>query len=275
MSELVERLINNGNIFDAYLVIKNYLSKDMANKEVFKEYIDLAMEIVSYNILYEERLEYLQDANTALEMFSESVEMDEDSLILIKDTRSRINKAYTEIINSQSEYNEKKKREIQEANNKLMKELNNLYSELVISKGQEGFDEILSKVSDIDSKVNKEELSSTQQKSYEKLTKSFSQAISSKMEELNRLSLMEYNKKAIRSLDEVFKIFTNDEKKKMYKSESTLKNLMVSKFFVYDTSKLFNESLVFYNHVYSLVFQAVDNNLKYKLTEWAVNTSKV
>ena len=86
---------------------------------------------------------------------------------------------------------------------------------------------------------------------------------------------MEYNKKAIRSLDEVFKIFTNDEKKKMYKSESTLKNLMVSKFFVYDTSKLFNESLVFYNHVYSLVFQAVDNNLKYKLTEWAVNTSKV
>lgn len=275
MSELVERLKNNGNIFDAYLVMKNYLSKDMANKEVFKEYIDLAMEIVSYNILYEERLEYLQDANTALEMFSESVEMDEDSLILIKDTRSGINKAYTEIINSQSEYNEKKKREIQEANNKLMKELNNLYSELVISKSQEGFDEILSKVSDIDSKVNKEELSSTQQKSYEKLTKSFSQAISSKMEELNRLSLMEYNKKAIRSLDEVFKIFTNDEKKKMYKSESTLKNLMVSKFFVYDTSKLFNESLVFYNHVYSLVFQAVDNNLKYKLTEWAVNTSKV
>ena len=275
MSELVERLKNNGNIFDAYLVMKNYLSKDMANKEVFKEYIDLAMEIVSYNILYEERLEYLQDANTALEMFSESVEMDEDSLILIKDTRSGINKAYTEIINSQSEYNEKKKREIQEANNKLMKELNNLYSELVISKSQEGFDEILSKVSDIDSKVNKEELSSTQQKSYEKLTKSFSQAISSKNKELNKLSLIEYNKKAIRSLDEVFKIFTNDEKKKMYKSESTLKNLMVSKFFVYDTSKLFNESLVFYNHVYSLVFQAVDNNLKYKLTEWAVNTSKV
>ena len=60
-----------------------------------------------------------------------------------------------------------------------------------------------------------------------------------------------------------------------YKDESTLKALMTTKFFAFDTSKLFNESLVFYNHVYSLVFQEASDHLKYKLTEWALNTVKL
>ena len=275
MIEYVEKLKEEGNPFDAYIVIKNYLSKDIGNKDIFKQYIDLALELASYNILFEERLEYIQDANTALSMFSESVDMDEEALILIKETKERINEAYSEIVKAQSEYNDRKKREIQDKNNTLMKSLNDLYSELLNTKEQNAFDDTLSRVSDVDMKLDKGAFSATQERSYEKLTKSFSEAISRKMEELNRLSLLEYNKKAIKSFDEVFKIFTNDEKKKMYKSESTLKNLMTSKFFSYDTSKLFNESLVFYNHVYSLVFQEVDNRMKYRLTEWAVNTSKV
>ena len=275
MIEYVEKLKEEGNPFDAYIVIKNYLSKDIGNKDIFKQYIDLALELASYNILFEERLEYIQDANTALSMFSESVDMDEEALILIKETRERINETYSEIVKAQAEYNDRKKREIQDKNNTLMKSLNDLYTELLNTKEQNTFDDTLSRISDIDMKLDKEAFSATQERSYEKLTKSFSEAISRKMEELNKLSLLDYNKKAIKSFDEVFKIFTNDEKKKMYKSESTLKNLMISKFFSYDTSKLFNESLVFYNHVYSLVFQEVDNRMKYKLTEWAVNTSKV
>ena len=59
-----------------------------------------------------------------------------------------------------------------------------------------------------------------------------------------------------------------------YKDETTLKALMTTKFFAFDSSKLFNESLVFYNHVYSQVFQESSNDLKYKLTEWALNTVK-
>jgi len=50
---------------------------------------------------------------------------------------------------------------------------------------------------------------------------------------------------------------------------------MTSKFFIFDTSKLFNESLVYYNHVYSMIFQEVNDNLKYKLTEWAIKTTKI
>ena len=49
---------------------------------------------------------------------------------------------------------------------------------------------------------------------------------------------------------------------------------MTAKFFIFDTSKLFNESLIYYNHVYAIIFQEVNDNLKYKLTEWAITTVK-
>ena len=50
---------------------------------------------------------------------------------------------------------------------------------------------------------------------------------------------------------------------------------MTTKFFAFDSSKLFNESLVFYNHVYSIVFQESSDAMKYRLTEWALNTIKL
>ena len=93
------------------------------------------------------------------------------------------------------------------------------------------------------------------------------------MEEINRNELLEYNKRAVASFNDVFKAFKKEPSK--YKDESVLKAQMTSKFFAFDTSKLFNESLVFYNHEYSLVFQETSDTLKFKLTEWALNTTKL
>ena len=90
------------------------------------------------------------------------------------------------------------------------------------------------------------------------------------MEELNRLELLEYNKSAVRTINSVLQKFKSRENE--YKKSSVLlKSLLTGSFFIFDTSKFFNETLVFYNHVYSLIFQVVDDNLKYQVTEWALS----
>ena len=55
MNDLYIRLKENNNFGDAYLVIKNLLSKDLGNKELFREFIDISMEIAMYDIVFDER----------------------------------------------------------------------------------------------------------------------------------------------------------------------------------------------------------------------------
>lgn len=156
----------------------------------------------------------------------------------------------------------------------MLGELADKNEQLQNADSQSAFDTLLADVAQIEAKLNKALFNNTQNNTYEILTKNYSHTISSKMEELNHKSLLEVNKQAVACFKDVFDTFRTNKGK--YKdSESNLKALMTSKFFIFDTSKLFNESLVYYNHVYSMIFQEVNDNLKYKLTEWAIKTTKI
>lgn len=273
MNELVQKLKAEGNFIDAYLVAKNNLSRNIANLTCFRDFIDLALEIANYNILFEERKQYVSDANSALAMFSESVEMDEDVLTIIKLTRAKINEVTQVILVAEQEYYEGINRKIQDENTEQLNKLVQIYDDIQAAQTQQDFDAALAKVSEVESQLQKQAFSKDQAETYEKLTQQYSQAISQKMEAINKNELLEYNKRAIACFNDVFKAFKTEPSK--YKDERTLKALMTTKFFAFDSSKLFNESLVFYNHVYSLVFQESPDALKYKLTEWALNTVKL
>lgn len=273
MNELVQKLKAEGNFIDAYLVAKNNLSRNIANLTYFRDFIDLALEIANYNIVFEERKQYLSDANSALAMFSESVEMNEDVLTIIKLTRTKINEVTQAILAAEQEYYEDINRKIQDENTEQLNKLVQIYDDIQSAEAQQDFDAALARVSEVEAQLQKQAFSKTQAETYEKLTQQYSQAISKKMESINKNELLEYNKRAVACFYDVFKAFKAQPSK--YKDERTLKALMTTKFFAFDTSKLFNESLVFYNHVYSLVFQESPDALKYKLTEWALNTVKL
>lgn len=273
MNEFVQKLKSEGNFVDAYLVAKNNLSRHIENLDYFREFIDLALEIASYNIVFEERKQYVSDANAALAMFSESVEIDEDVINIIKNARAKINKATQDILIAEQEYLAKINRKVEDENTEYLNMLVQIYDEIQSARTQQDFDAALAKISDVEIKLQKQAFSKDQTKTYEKLTQQYSQVISQKMETINRNELLEYNRRAIACFDEVFTAFKKEPSK--YKNETSLKSLMTTKFFAFDTSKLFNESLVFYNHVYGLVFQESPDALKYKLTEWALSTVKI
>ena len=273
MDEYVQRLKDEGNFVDAYLVAKNILSKDMGNVALFHDYINLALEIAMYDIVFDERKQYVADATSAIALFSETAELNDDILSIIKDAKSRISQVYQEIVSAEKTYFDKQAAEIQKKNTDLLSELGNIYTQIQAAESQDAFDQLLTKVANTEEQLQKESFSSIQEETYATLTKKYSQAISSKMEELNRKSLLGYNKRAVKCFNEVFMAFKADPSK--YKDESNLKALVTSKIFAFDTSKLFNESLVFYNHIYSVVFQEASDSMKYKLTEWALNTAKL
>ena len=98
MTELVSKLKTDGNFVDAYLVAKNNLSRNIGDYSMFKQFIDLALELAMFNIVFEERKQYVNDAHTALVMFSESAELNMDIIAGIKDVRIRIATVMDEIL---------------------------------------------------------------------------------------------------------------------------------------------------------------------------------
>ena len=273
MDDLVTKLKADGNFIDAYLVAKNILSRNISDTTAFKNYIDLALEIASYNIVFAERKQYVSEANTALAMFSEAANIDEAILALIKETRKRICTATESILEQEQEYLDEMKRKAEDKNTDLLNKLVQIYQQIQNAKTQKQFDAALLQVTEVESAMDKSAFSKEQSITYEKLTQKYSELISRQMETINKNELLEYNKKAVVYFNEVLLAFKKEPSK--YKDESTLKALMTTKFFAFDSSKLFNESLVFYNHVYSIVFQESSDAMKYRLTEWALNTIKL
>lgn len=273
MTELVSKLKAEGNFVDAYLVAKNNLSRNIGNYSMFQQFIDLALELAMYDIVFEERKQYVSDAHTALVMFSESAELNVDIIAGIKEVRARISMVMDDILAAEQAEMDAAMRVVQDENTTLLNQLVEIYDAIAAAKSQAAFDDALAKVSEVEVNLQKDAFTAEQENTYERLTKQYSELISKKMEEINRNELLEYNKRAVASFNDVFKAFKREPSK--YKDESVLKALMTSKFFAFDTSKLFNESLVFYNHVYSLVFQETSDALKFKLTEWALNTTKL
>ena len=273
MDDLVTKLKADGNFIDAYLVAKNVLSRNIGDVSAFKNFIDLALEIASYNIVFDERKQYVSEANTALAMFSEAANIDEAILALIKETRKRIRTVTESILEEEREYLDEIKRKIEDKNTELLNELVQIYQQIQNAKTQKQFDAALSQVAEVETAMDKSAFSTEQSITYEKLTQKYSELISRQMEIINKNELLTYNKKAVACFNEVLLAFKKEPSK--YKDESTLKALMTTKFFTFDVSKLFNESLVFYNHVYSVVFQESSDTLKYRLTEWALNTAKL
>lgn len=270
-------LFNNyydaGNYLDAYLVVRNMYSKDTANAELFEKFFSLGKKLALLDIAFPERKNYLNEISSALSVFSDNAVLTEEVVFFIKACQRSVAEIYNAIMTDEQEHMLAFEDEIYEANNLGLQQLGEILEKIKNAINQKAFDELLNEISEIEEAFVKSKFTETQRNSYEKLSKYFSASISKKMEELNRLELLEVNKKAIASYKQVFEKYTANKEK--YKdNESNLKALVYDGLFLYDSRDLFNESLIYYNHVYSMIFNEVTDKLKYKLTEWSIEATK-
>ena len=137
---------------------------------------------------------------------------------------------------------------------------------------QESYDAILVKIGKIDSEIDKDALTEEQNNVYEALTKDHTELIGSKMRQLEYKKNIDYNKKAAEAFASAFERFRKDEGK--YKKQTQLFTLASKTLFAYDASRLFNETLIYYNHVYSYIFSKLDDDGKFALTRYSIECER-
>ena len=273
-SVLVNELLDEYMYTEAYTVAKNLFCKNPSNKETFKCFADLGLRIASQDIDIEQRKNYLNDISNGLTVFSESSEMTRSLLEDIKMYEENINSVYFDIKTAEQQAILIEKNRIEDyINAPLLEVLADSLLKLRSAKTQTEFDGHLANISKLENELDKDNFSDAQISSYNELTKMYSDTVSKKLEELNREALIETNKEAAESFRKIYNEFLGNKSK--YKSkEVNLKKLVVPSLFSYDARDLFNETLVYYNYVYSTIFNEVEDDLKFKLTEWSIDTVK-
>lgn len=273
INEMYTQAKNSNNYLDAYMIIKNLFSKDPKNVEIFTELLNDGLYLAMWDIEYNERKNYLNEVSNALAIFTDAVDLTPDVLLMIREANKRVAETYDAIVLSEKEYKESIKELKVKANNELLEQIALLHEKIRETKSQEEFDLLLADVGASEQQLDKRNFSQNQVNTYDILTKNFSSTVSKKMEELSRNKVYALNQEAVKSYKHVFDMFSSN-KNKYTDSESNLKALLTEFMFSYDTRQLFNETLIYYNHVYSMVFNSISEDLKYKVTVWSIEASK-
>ena len=256
----------------AVLIGRNLFNRNPSNHDVFAAFFDYLCYLANTLQSPSDRQEYAAQAGIALAFYSENADMDEAILKEIINRQERLADISKAIMGSKRLESEKAREALVRQNNEHLKKLFTLKDSLRRASTQDEFDKTLVEIGAADSKLDKSSLTDEQSGIYEDLTKAHTELISSKMRELEYRKNVDYNKKAADSFSEAFKKFKQDESK--YKNQTQLYSLASNTLFSYNASRLFTETLVYYNHVYSYIFSKLDDDGKLALTRFSIECER-
>jgi hypothetical protein len=277
MMNLFDKYLNEGLYEYAHIVIKNEFYKDISNKLNIEKYITFLMNRVSKENDYETNITYIQEAETVLSYWVENVSLNDDTMNMYSTFKIKIHSVFEEVkefdIINQDKLYQKKEQKIKKDNTDLLAKLSQRRSDLIYTKSEDEFEKILIDVKKLEEGLIPEFFTESQQRDYENLTRGFTQDISTKASYFDSNKVKEYNNKAVHDFDYVFQKFIKDEDKYV-RDISLLKGLLDSWFFKYDAAKLNSEVIVFYNYIYSYIFNKLDNKGKFEITKISITSSK-
>lgn len=273
-NELFDQLVSQNNIWDAQLVGKNIFCKNPSDKKIFEIYFDFCIKICLFPIEMETRRFFLKEAELSLSIFSEKAEIDAGVLTFIEEKRQSLVKAshlINETIHAENLLNEEK---ISSQNQACLEKLIRLKGAFLDCNSQKEFDKLIAQLSEVENNLIKDSFSDIQKMQYDSLTKDFSSLVSQSMARISQSRDIEYNRSAASSFKKAFDLFKRDSE--VYtKSDSKLYELVAHYLFAYDAKRLFNETLVYYNHVYTYIFNKLNDEGKYRFTQFSFDTPKV
>lgn len=272
MLELFNTYKNAGKISQALMVGRNEFNRNSDNAEVFDAYFSYLCTLAETLPALADRSHFADQANVALSFYIENAVLTESVVDDIMAYQSRIDSIYGAIAKDQQEKADKQRNEIQHHNSECLKNLYTLKDKLRTASSKEEFDELLIQIGRVDAKIDKESFTEEQSDTYDTLTKEHTDLISSKMRELEYKKNVAYNKQAADSFAKAFHQFRNNEGK--YKNQTQLFSLVSATLFNYDASRLFNETLIYYNHVYSYIFSKLDDEGKLALTRFSIECER-
>lgn len=270
--KLFHDLYSKQQIKDAQLVGKNLFCNRPADTEIFCMYFDFCIEQAENQKDTNSGLYYLNEADFALALFIERCEILEDTLVLIDDKRKKISDTDQTIRSWEHENEEDFASQINANNDVLISKLEKLADKIQNTTNQDEFDIVIAEVSDSENSLQKESFTEQQNEKYNAISKRYSKLVSAKMRELQWQNDKDYNLQAAESIKRVYDSFKNDEKK--YKKDMFEFRILINDLCRFDNARLFSETIMYYNFVYSYIFNAMDEQMKLKMTEYAINNNK-
>ena len=272
MNPMFNEYKDAGKIQEALLIGRNMVNKAPGDSECVNVYLDFLLMLAEKLPRTDERKSFADQANLVLSFYEENADLTDDIINDIHVYHNRLGAVVTDIAQLEQEEYEKQKRAIEATNTTQIKKLYTIKQKLENAKTHAEFDKLLQEISAVDAEIDHDNLTSEQKTHYDQLNKSCTDTISAKMRQLEYKDNIDYNKKAVNAYNSAFTSFKNNESR--YKDMSQLFSLVSTTLFAYDAGRLFNETLIFYNHVYSYIFNKLDDNGKLELTKYSIECER-
>lgn len=256
------------DVMKAQMIAKNLFCKEPSNIKIFNSYFSFCTGVVSKRtrITVEECQFFLAEAELALRIFSEKCEMNDTSLRAIENSNETLRKKIGVINELVREQQNKLEVKAKEDNDKtfiqLCTEIGKLQNQYA--------DTVAEKIASLDGRINKELLSQEQIKTYHKYSDDLSQIVSKHLKQQN----MDYNVQAVSSFKRVVDEFISDSSYRKEKGRDRLFELLKGGLFNHSQDKLFPETLIYYNYIYSYIFSKLDHEGKKMMTECSIKNKQ-
>lgn len=269
---LFKKYIDEGKLAEALLVGRNALNKNPGDAEIFDEYFSFLCSLAEKLPQLSDRQNFAEQAGVALAFYKENADISENTIEQILEYEKEVDNICNEIDATVNQKKLDKQDQINSQNGEGIKQLYLLKDKLASAPDRAKFENILSEIGAIDMTLNKDAFTKEQGAAYDLLTKEHTELISSKMRELEYKDNVLYNKKAAEAFASAFKQFRDNEGK--YKNHTQLFALASTTLFAFDAARLFNETLIYYNHVYSYIFSKLDDDGKLALTRYSIECER-
>ena len=273
MNELFNKYVSKERFRDALLVGRNLVNRNPGNREYFKEYFHLLIKLADELPMFSERESYLNQAGVALAFFEENVVLDEEMMGKLSDDHSKLDESI-KTLRADIKQSEEEDREANfKKTDQLLKDLFRSKDRILQATTQERLNQILTEVATVDQQIDHSLFNKEQTGVYNELNQTMTDLISKKMREFEHKNNIVYNQKAADNFARAFSEFKANEDQ--YKSDlSKLYELTSHFLFGFDAARLFNETLVYYNHVYSYIFGKLNDDGKLALTRYSIECEK-
>ena len=265
---LFEKYLYEGKFSEALLVGQNMFNKDSGNIEAFQKYAGTLLELAAANqTLIPTAKYYCYRAELAVDFFAENTALDESIVDIIMEIKERISNIRAEL--AAKEYAGRKAvfREKAEENEKTLHVIQKLSPALSNATKKQELHKILEQIQQLDGVLEQEFFTEPQEQLYQQISRECAIITDAKIRYFNHKQNVDYNLKALEAYERVYRLLKEAENMEDCKE-------ITRDFFAFDTSRLFNETLVYYNHVYSYILSKMDDRGKFHMTKLAIQCEK-
>lgn len=254
-----------GDMREALIIGQNLFSQNSGDPEIFGSYYTILRSMASCAKSIDEKNIYAQQLTAILTQFSETVSLNDSMIEYIKSKEDSLKLLYDEIQNQEQIFEKENIKSKILENDNLLNSIEIIIAKLNKVSNKNELDSLLLELQRIDSSILNEYLTERQQNLYQKETKKCSEIVEYKIRHFERAQNVEYNLKALEAYEKVYQYFKTGEIPDNHKE-------IIKGLFQYDLSRLFNETLTYYNHVYSYVLSKLNDDEKFILTKAAIKS---